>query len=61
MQGIVAIRNWIKYNLDDQYEDFSKRTRIIYGGPVTADNAEKFIKRYECDGFLLLDHISRDN
>ena len=57
MQGIAAIRDWIKHNID---EEISKKTRIIYGGDVTAETAEEYMKRHGCDGFLLTDEVSRE-
>lgn len=39
-------------------KEISSKTRIIYGGPIKPDLAEEIIKRYDCDGFLMLEDVA---
>ena len=44
------IRQWIEDNVS---EEISKKIRIIYGGQVDKNNAERLIMMRDIDGFLL--------
>ena len=46
----MFIRKWICENVDTE---ISKQIRIIYGGHVDKNNAERFIMMKDVDGFLL--------
>jgi len=44
------LRQWLKDNVS---EEVSQKTRIIYGGSVTADNCQELAKQPDIDGFLV--------
>jgi triosephosphate isomerase len=46
----AKLRDWLKANVSEQV---AKKTRIIYGGSVTADNAKDLVKGGDIDGFLV--------
>ena len=44
----------IRLMLDSLYSrDIAKKIRILYGGSVTNDNANKFVAESEIDGLLI--------
>ncbi|XP_067139556.1 triosephosphate isomerase [Centruroides vittatus] len=46
----AQLRQWLKDNIS---EDVSNKTRIIYGGSVTAANCKELAKKPDVDGFLV--------
>jgi len=44
------LRNWLKDNVS---ADVASKTRIIYGGSVTASNCKELAKKPDVDGFLV--------
>jgi len=44
------LRQWLKDNVSDEV---AQKTRIIYGGSVTADNCQELAKQPDIDGFLV--------
>lgn len=46
----VWCRDWLKDNVS---ADVANKTRIVYGGSVTADNAKELGKNPDVDGFLV--------
>lgn len=48
------VHAWIRQFLKEKVSsDVSDKTRIIYGGSVTADNAAELAKNPDVDGFLV--------
>lgn len=45
-----ALRKWLKDNVSEKVAD---KTRIIYGGSVTAANCKELAKEKDIDGFLV--------
>nr|UDB72868.1 triosephosphate isomerase isoform X3 [Androctonus crassicauda]UDM59174.1 triosephosphate isomerase isoform X1 [Androctonus crassicauda] len=46
----AQLRGWLKSNIS---EDVANKTRIIYGGSVTASNCKELAKNPDVDGFLV--------
>jgi len=46
----VLLRNWLKVNVNEQA---AQQCRILYGGSVTAANADALAKKPNIDGFLV--------
>lgn len=46
----AQLRGWLKSNIS---EDVANKTRIIYGGSVTAGNCKELAKNPDVDGFLV--------
>nr|UDB72884.1 triosephosphate isomerase [Hemiscorpius lepturus] len=46
----AQLRDWLKSNVS---EDVANKTRIIYGGSVTAANCKELAKNPDVDGFLV--------
>lgn len=45
-----SLRKWLEENASP---DVAKKTRILYGGSVTADNCKELAKQPDIDGFLV--------
>jgi triosephosphate isomerase len=46
----AQLRQWLKDNVSQEVSD---KTRIIYGGSVTAANAKELAQEKDLDGFLV--------
>lgn len=50
LQGMGAIRD---YMISNVHEEIGKKARVLYGGPITVEEAPEFMALGPCDGFFL--------